>query len=135
MRQRKRLSHDFVLVLIQPESTGSSKLLCLPPIIRGVLCGVYTRILKIRCFLAEIEAKQNHTRAVFAVSPFIFKAIYIFIYKQTVILIKKRKEKSPRMNSSDPSIISPPYYYLYKNCTFHSVAFVYLRIAHWCMKL
>ena len=25
---------------------------------------------KIRCFLAEIEAKQNHARDVFAVSPF-----------------------------------------------------------------
>ena len=31
----------------------------LPPIIRGVLWGVDTRILKIRCFLVEIEAKQK----------------------------------------------------------------------------
>ena len=44
--------------------------MCLSPIIRGVLWGVDTRILKIRCFLAEIEAKQNHVGDVFAASPF-----------------------------------------------------------------
>ena len=70
MRQRKHLPHDFVLLLYQSESIGSSKFLCQPPIIRGVLWGVDTRIVKIRCFLAEIEAKQNHAGDVFAVSPF-----------------------------------------------------------------
>ena len=70
MRQRKRLLHDFVLLLSQPESIGSSKFLCLPPIIRGILWGVDTRILKICCFLAEIEAKQNHAGDVIAASPF-----------------------------------------------------------------
>ena len=70
MEQRKRLSHDFLLLLSQPESIGSSKFLWLPPIIRGVLWGVDTRILKIQCFLAEIEAKENHARDVFAVPPF-----------------------------------------------------------------
>ena len=73
MRQQKRLPHYFVLLLSQPESIGSSKFLCLPPIIRGVLCWVDTRILKIRCFLAEIEAKQNHAGDIFAASHFTMK--------------------------------------------------------------
>ena len=53
--------------------------------------GVDTRILKIRCFLAEKEAKQNHAGDVFAASPFIglhLEFIYQFWYTQLGYLIK-----------------------------------------------
>ena len=102
MRQWKRLPHDFVLILSQPESMGSSKFLCLPPIIRRVLWGADTRILKIRCFLAQIEATQNHARDVFSVSPFIYLKIIcqfsLFIYEQGIIFSMIYKKKSLKDN-------------------------------------
>ena len=36
-----------------------------------------SRMLNILCFLAEIEAKQNHARDVFAVSPFTFEIVLL----------------------------------------------------------
>ena len=49
----------FSLLISQLLNIGSLKFLCLPHIIRVILCGVGIKILKIRCIEAEIWAKQK----------------------------------------------------------------------------
>ena len=63
----------FVLLISQLLYIGSLKFLSLPHIIRGILCGVGTRILKIWCIEAEIWPKQKFQCKVFLSTPFRFE--------------------------------------------------------------
>ena len=59
----------------------SLKFLYLPHIIRGVLCGVDTGILKIRCKEAEIWAKQKFKCQVYLSTPFsLFESSFLKIH-------------------------------------------------------
>ena len=71
----------FVLLISQLLYIESLKFLYLPHIIRGVLCGVDTGILKIRCKEAEIWAKQNFKCQVNLSTPFsLFESSFLKIH-------------------------------------------------------
>ena len=57
--QKKTRFWIFVFLISQLLYIGFLTFLRLPYIIRGILCGVGTRMLKIRCLAAEIWAKQK----------------------------------------------------------------------------
>ena len=70
----------FVLLISQLLYIESLKFLYLPHIIRGVLCGVDTGILKIRCKEAEIWAKQKFKYQVYLSTPFsLFESSFLKI--------------------------------------------------------
>ena len=68
--QKKTWFWILVVLISQLLYIVSLKFLCLPHIIGGVLWGVGTRILKIRCIEAEIWAKQKFKTKVFICTPF-----------------------------------------------------------------
>ena len=71
----------FVLLISQLLYIESLKFLYLPHIIRGVLCGVDTGILKIRCKEAEIWAKQKFKCQVYLSTPFsLFESSFLKIH-------------------------------------------------------
>ena len=71
----------FVLLISPLLNIGFLKFLCLPHTIRGIFCGVGTRILKIWCIEAEIWAKQKFKCKIVLSTPFTSITIPILIPK------------------------------------------------------
>ena len=78
----------FVLLISQLLYIGSLKSLCLPHIIRDKICGVGTRMLKIRFIEAELWAKQKFKNLGFLSSPFIILLFRIsFVPRQSWTIV------------------------------------------------